>query len=465
MAMNVVNIGHRKRAKRDTAAGRQAGAPATPADGGAETAEGGSRVRRLIEKASATLLDQCTVSGGNFLLNVVLARTLAPSDYGEFALFLGAIFFFRTIDYSVISYPVALRLHGARDDERAALLGKAVVLAVALSLVLVAAMALGTLLLGGLAILLPACLCYLCWQAQETLRRFVLADFRYSAAVPGDAVAYVGQGLLVTVLLYFDSVTLPAALYAMSVTFAAGALVHATKLRFAWPDRREMKRDLPGMARDYYAVGKWSIISYLLVLVRGQLLPWMLAAVVSTVATASFQAAMNIASMMNPVILGIGNVIPQTAAQAHRSGGVAGAARAVSGYLLFGLGPMLVMCAGGVLMPGLLLGTVYGASSPYLAVGVGVQLLVVAGVFDYIAEMISKTLLGIEAGRLAMVVNAVAVATCLGLAITLIGPLGVVVGACLALLIANVARAVLGAAAIGWLMMGEAAAQPREAAE
>src|SRR5512147_2994795 len=50
--------------------------------------------------------------------------------------------------------------------------------------------------------LLPACLCYLCWQAQETLRRFVLADFRYSAAVPGDAVAYVGQGLLVTVLLY-----------------------------------------------------------------------------------------------------------------------------------------------------------------------------------------------------------------------------------------------------------------------
>src|SRR5262249_50496675 len=149
---------------------------------------------------------------------------------------------------------------------------------------------------------------------------------------------------------------------------------------------------------------------------------------------------------------GIGNVIPQTAAQAHRSGGVAGAARAVSGYLLFGLGPMLVMCAAGVLMPGLLLGTVYGASSPYLAVGVGVQLLVVAGVFDYIAEMISKTLLGIEAGRLALVVNAVAVATCLGLALTFIGPLGVVVGACLALLIANVARAVLGAAAIGWLM-------------
>jgi O-antigen/teichoic acid export membrane protein len=472
----------RKRSKRKKAGGRQARSRSSakrsttskktvslkswlPTAGRAGAETGGGRwrgINRLIEKASATLVDQCVVSGGNFLLNVVLARTLAQSDYGEFALFLGAIFLGRTVDYSFISYPVSIRLFGLKDDERAALLGKTAVLAVALSLVLVVAMALGAMLLGGLAILLPVCLCYLCWQAQETLRRFVLADFRYRAAVAGDAVAYVGQGLLVAILLYFDSVTLPLALYAMSATFAAGALVHASKLRFAWPDRREMKRELPGLALDYIAVGKWSVVSYQLVLVRVQLLPWILAAAVGTAATASFQAAMNIASMMNPVVLGIGNAIPQTAAQAHRSGGVTGAARAVSGYVLFGLGPLLVMCAAGVLMPGLILSTVYGASSPYLAVVFSVQVLVVAGVFDYIAEMFSKTLLGVESGRLALVVNAVAVATCLVLALTFIDSLGVVVGASLALLIANVARALLGAAAIGWLMMREKShARPR----
>ena len=472
----------RKRPKRKKAGGRQARSRSSakrsttskktvslkswlPTAGRAGAETGGGRwrgINRLIEKASATLVDQCVVSGGNFLLNVVLARTLAQSDYGEFALFLGAIFLGRTVDYSFISYPVSIRLFGLKDDERAALLGKTAVLAVALSLVLVVAMALGAMLLGGLAILLPVCLCYLCWQAQETLRRFVLADFRYRAAVAGDAVAYVGQGLLVAILLYFDSVTLPLALYAMSATFAAGALVHASKLRFAWPDRREMKRELPGLALDYIAVGKWSVVSYQLVLVRVQLLPWILAAAVGTAATASFQAAMNIASMMNPVVLGIGNAIPQTAAQAHRSGGVTGAARAVSGYVLFGLGPLLVMCAAGVLMPGLILSTVYGASSPYLAVVFSVQVLVVAGVFDYIAEMFSKTLLGVESGRLALVVNAVAVATCLVLALTFIDSLGVVVGASLALLIANVARALLGAAAIGWLMMREKShARPR----
>ena len=151
----------------------------------------------LIQRASWTLIDQGVVSFGNFLLNVLLARTLSEEDYGEFALFLGAIFILRTIDYSIISYPVALRLCVASDEERAGLLGNTILLAAALSLVLVAAMALGTTLLEVDNILLPACLCYLCWQAQETSRRFLHADFRYRAAVAGDAVAYVGQAMLI----------------------------------------------------------------------------------------------------------------------------------------------------------------------------------------------------------------------------------------------------------------------------
>ena len=67
--------------------------------------------KHFFERASWTLVDQCVVSGGNFLLNVLLARKLSQDDYGEFALFLGAIFLLRAIDYSLISYPVAVRLH------------------------------------------------------------------------------------------------------------------------------------------------------------------------------------------------------------------------------------------------------------------------------------------------------------------------------------------------------------------
>ena len=87
----------------------------------------------LIERASWTLVDQGVVSCGNFLLNVLLARTLSEEDYGEFALFLGAIFILRTIDYSLISYPLSVRLCVASDEERAGLLGNTILLAAALS--------------------------------------------------------------------------------------------------------------------------------------------------------------------------------------------------------------------------------------------------------------------------------------------------------------------------------------------
>jgi O-antigen/teichoic acid export membrane protein len=408
--------------------------------------------KQFFAKASWTLVDQCVVSGGNFLLNVLLARVLSEQDYGEFALFLGAIFLLRTIDYSFISYPVSLRLSVVNDDERASLLGNTALLAFALSLVLVVAVAFGTELLEHDNILLPACLCYFCWQAQETSRRFLLADFRYREAVAGDGISYVGQVLLIAGLLWIESVTLSSALYVMSATFAAGASVHALRSRFAWPNLTEARR----LVFDYLAIGKWSLVSYQLVLVRVQLFPWMLAAVAGTAATASFQAGLNIASMMNPIIFGIGNAIPQIAAHAHRSDGVHGASHAAYRYVLFGLGPILVICAAAVLMPDLLLRMAYGASSPYLAVAIGLQLLAIAGVLEYIAEMISKTLLGVQAGRLAFLVNVVAAAVALVLALVLVGPMGMF-GACLALLMANFVRVIGAVAAIGWLITRERA--------
>ena len=404
----------------------------------------------LIQRASWTLVDQGVVSFGNFMLNVLLARTLSQEDYGKFALFLSAIFVLRTIDYSLITYPLSVRLGTASDEERAGLLGNTILLTTVLSLVLAVVMALATALLEVDNIVSPACLCYLCWQAQETARRCLFADFRYRAAVAGDGIAYIGQAALIVLLTWVGEITLPSALYVMSATFAAGAFVHAAKLRFAWPDFTQARQ----LARDNFSIGKWSLVNYLLALLRYQLFPWVLAGVAGTAATASLQAGANIANMMAPINLGIGNAVPQVAAHANRTGGAIGAARAAYGYVLFGLGPTLLICAVAVLMPGLLLRVVYGPTSPYLAAAMGLQLLAIAGVFDYIAEMSNKTLLGVEAGRLASLVNIVAFGVAALLAFVLIGRLGVL-GACLALMIANLMRAIFAGAAIAWLITHE----------
>jgi hypothetical protein len=65
--------------------------------------------------------------------------------------------------------------------------------ALATSIVLAVALAIGTALMTVNEIVLPACLCYLCWRAQDTSRRVLFADFRYRAAVAGDSVSHVGS--------------------------------------------------------------------------------------------------------------------------------------------------------------------------------------------------------------------------------------------------------------------------------
>jgi O-antigen/teichoic acid export membrane protein len=68
--------------------------------------------------------------------------------------------------------------------------------------------------------------------------------------------------------------------------------------------------------------------------------------------------------------------------------------------------------------------------------------------------MANKTLLGMQAGRMAFLINVVACVAALVLGLALIGPLGVV-GACCALLLANLVRSVGGVVAIAWLIAQE----------
>jgi O-antigen/teichoic acid export membrane protein len=417
---------------------------------GAGRASSSEARRLLFDRASWTLVDQCVVSLGNFALNVQLARGLAVADYGKFVLLLGAICVLRCFDYSLISYPLSVRLHSAPRDEHPRLMANSALLAGVLGLVLVLLLALGIQFLGGGDILLPATYCYLGWQAQETMRRCLLANFRYRAAVAGDAVSFIGQAVAIALMGWLGSVTLSSTLYAMSATFVAGALVHASKLHFGRANVPQAIR----LARDYFALGKWSLVYYEVLILRLQLFPWALAATAGTAATAAFQAAANIANVMNPISLGIGNAIPQAAAHAHVTDGVHGAWRTARGYILFGLPPILAICVTGLVAPQLLLRLMYGASSPYLDAALAVQLLVVATAAEYVGEMIGKTLLGVGAGRLASLVIALGFAAAV-LTLPLIMMFGVV-GAALALAITNLIRLVLAWLALRWLIAKEA---------
>jgi len=405
--------------------------------------------RLLVERASWTLIDQGVVSLGGFILNVQLARYLTGSDYGTFALFMGAVFIFRAVDFSLISYPLSVQLCATPRREHAALLGNTAAIAIALAAVLSVLMFAGTVLLGRGDIAYATTACFLSWQAQETTRRFLSADFRHRAAVWGDATSFLGQAAIIGVLASAASLTLQSALYAISAMFLAGAAVHVSKLQFARPDFAAI---VP-MFRKFFELGKWSLLTYEVVLLRTQLFPWALAVFAGTAATASWQAALNIANLMNPIILGIGTVIPQAAAQARLSGGITGAWRAARGYILFGLPPILVFCAFVLLAPHFALRLAYSADSPYLDMSLCVQILALAWAAEYVGEMIAKTLLGAELGGLAFLTNATGVVGAV-VALPLIIPFGVL-GACLALAIAILIRLIFAWLILSWLLAKE----------
>ena len=218
--------------------------------------------------------------------------------------------------------------------------------------------------------------------------------------------------------------------------------------------RSPVLKQLAPLALDYFSVGKWSLINYELVLARVQLFPWILAATVGTAASASLLAGMNMADIIDPVIFGIGNAIPQVAAQVYRGKGLSGACRAVYPYFVFQFIPIVAICITVMVLPGVFLQAAYGYSSSYNAMATGLQLLALAGLIDYVAEMTSKTMLGIEAGRLASMVNLISVVIAVFSGLAIIRAVRSGRGLC-CLLLANVSRALGATAAIIWLIRRE----------
>lgn len=391
--------------------------------------------RLHVFRASWTLVDQGVVSLGAFLVNVQLARHLAADDYGTFALLLGAFLGLQLFNSSLLLYPMSIRLPVMQGIGRDELLSATVLLVVAFCMPLGAVLAAGLCVFGRGDLILSALAAFLCWQMQEVMRRGLLAQFRHSAAVPGDAVGYLGQVAAVAALGLSGHLTLASALQAMAASYALGAVVQSAQLRLTLRHVADLRRTLAA----FWSIGSWSLANNIVSLLRIQIFPWALAAAGGAAAAASFQAAINIVNLANPIILGLCNVIPQTAARAQQLGGNAEAWRAARVYMLIGVPPTFGYYALVLVAPSLLLGIFYGAASPYVSLTLAVQVLVVAWAIGYATDMTCSYLHGVNGARLALVINSLGALSAVVLALPLTQRYGLT-GGCLSLLAANLVR-------------------------
>ncbi|NNM74081.1 lipopolysaccharide biosynthesis protein [Enterovirga aerilata] len=390
-----------------------------------------------LGRASWTLTDQAIVSVGAFVVNVTLARHLPPAEFGVYALLVGAMLLLQLVTGSLLFYPLSIRRNAREAQDGRALVRATFVLTLLfcapLSLTLAA-----VLLWAGRGDLAAGVTFYFAaWQLQEMARRSLMAELAHRTALPGDALSYIGQAAVVISLGLAGELTLSRAFIGMGACAAAAG---ALQLAQAGALRRGPVR-LGRTFREFVALGGWSLLNGSLLALRYPLLAWTLALLNGPAVAGELQAAANVVNMANPIILGLCNIIPQTAARAHPEG-KARAWQAARPYALVGAPPILVIYALACIAPGPILAAIYGPGSPYVQLANAVQILAVASALNYGTDMICSYLHGVDLARTALLINGAGMVAALALVPLLAAEFGLI-GACSALLVANLIRLLL----------------------
>jgi len=350
------------------------------------------RVRRRFGTGFWALADQGAVSLGNFMTQIVLARSLSHSAYGVFALIFGVLLFLFSCQSGLIAYPLSVDGAAAGKPE----LRKIAFASAFLTLLLAIPMA--SLVIGATAILHVAAIAWavllamLLWQLQETFRRALMAHFRHSAAIWGDVMSYGGQAVFVWLLARSGLLTLERIFLVIAVTSALAALLQSLQVGWsAMPLHAAL-----AIARSYWSRGKWALLSGMNESGVRQVFPWMLALLYGPAQAASFQAVMNVVGVSHPVMFGTSNLVIPAASEAKNSRGTAAAFRTSSYYGALAALLVLPFFAALFLWPRPALALFYGKFSPYVALSLGVRLAAVAYLIYISGSFLSAYLYGID---------------------------------------------------------------------
>ena len=328
------------------------------------------------------LLDQGTVSAGNFLTNLLLLRALTPANFGTYALLLNAMIFLNTVQQSLVGYPLCVRGAQAEGRRFRSIVMGALLAALGLGLfnVLVILGVCGY--LGRLGLFVPAALALIFWQLQDTARSGFISHLRQKAAWPGDALSYLGQAVLVGGLARLGMVTISRALWLIGATSLVAFSVQLWQLRPTRPDPGELEP----IFRDFWMLGRWSIPARFTGFFTLQAFPWVIAFRHGTAEVATYQALFQLLALSNPILVSMGNLIIASIARSPGRQVRAGAKYIVLALGLVGAYLLLLAVAG----PGFL-GILYGRHSTYVGQMPLLRVFALAWMFEAVALVSTAT--------------------------------------------------------------------------
>lgn len=403
---------------------------ATASDSAGAVSPGSSSLKKTVWG----LLDQGTVSAGNFLTNLLLLRVLTPTNFGTYALLLNAMIFLNTVQQSLVGYPLCVRGAQAEGRRFRSIVAAGLLAALGLGL-LNALVMLGVCgYLGRMGLFVPAAFALVFWQLQDTARGGFISQLRQKAALPADALSYLGQAVLVGVLARLGMVTIAGALWLIGATSLVAFAVQLWQLRPSRPEPGE----LGPVFRDFWMLGRWSVPARFTGFFTLQAFPWVIAFRHGTAEVATYQALFQLLALSNPILVSMGNLIIASIARSPgrqvRAGAkfIALALGLVGGYLL------LLSVAG----PGFL-GVLYGRHSSYVGQMPLLRVFALAWMFEAVALVSTATLGGLEKVKGQFWIQLSGCVCALAVALPLVYRRGLV-AAGVGLLMVNAVRAVVG---------------------
>ena len=317
--------------------------------------------RRLLQASSLGLADQALMSAANFATIVVLARELAPADFGAFVLAYTALLLLNGLQTALVTQPHnVLGQTGHADDyadyTTSTAVGQLIFIVPFAGLALVAAAVTQIVAPGAApALSLAFVPALVAWQLQEFGRRVLYTEGRLGAAFAADAVSYGGQVAALATLAAADRLSAPFALYAVAATSALGGVVAGWAIRGSLRGRVDIS-----LAARNWSFGKWLGAAIAASWLAGHLYIYLAAVLIGPTASGALKAAQVILGPLNAFFLFLFTVLPiRFSGTRDRAGDVGVDADLRRAYLA--TSPLVVVyCALAAVFAGPVLDLLYG---------------------------------------------------------------------------------------------------------
>ncbi len=301
---------------------------------------------RLKSRRTQTILDQLIVSGSNFATGIVLVRGLGLSEFGKFTVGYAIVLLANSVQLSFISSPMLTlgSLCSTPEDRQRFVRGVyGIQLIFCVLATLLSSVAAVIYLLFRPAVIpmsfVPAfTAAVVFYLMQDWLRRYYFTVGKAATAVWNDVISYVGQLVVLGIVMWMGHLTVETAFWAIAITSGLAFVVGAAteRLTCTRAETREAWHQTRGLSVDLGIANQLQWLVYQGAMLIG-------ASVVGAQAAGGVRATQNVIGPVNVAFQAMENIVPIRAAEEMRKGGIHRAAKFLFRFGSIGFFSLLIV--------------------------------------------------------------------------------------------------------------------------